>query len=54
VVQANEPPTEAVPPVSVELDSDCPTVMALAVGHAVTEGVAIATVSGTELELPAG
>jgi len=51
VVQANVPFTEAAPPavavlgVSVEDASVCPVVIALAVGHVVTVGVALLTVT---------
>jgi len=52
-VKANVPLTavplaEAVPPVSVDCDSLPPKVIALAVGHAVTVGVAWLTVTVTE------
>jgi hypothetical protein len=45
VVQANVPATEAVPPDSVEDASVWPNVIALAVGHAETVGVALLTVT---------
>jgi hypothetical protein len=54
VVHANIPTAEAVPPLNVEEASVCPIVIALAVGHAVTDGVALATVSGTVLDMPGG
>ena len=46
-VQAKVPGTEAVPPVKVDEASVCPKVMALAVGHADTVGVALFTVTLT-------
>jgi hypothetical protein len=48
VVQVNVPLTDAVPPVSVEDANDWPYVIALAVGHADTVGVALFTVTLTE------
>jgi len=48
VVKAKVPATEPVPPESVELASVCPKVMALAVGHAETVGVALLTVTFAE------
>jgi hypothetical protein len=48
VVQANVPPTDAVPPVSVEDASVWPYVSALAAGHADTAGVALLTVTLAE------
>ena len=48
VVQENEPGTEADPPVSVDDASVWPDVIALAVGHADTVGVALFTVTLTE------
>jgi len=47
VVQAKLPGTEAVPPVSVETDSVFPYTMAEAVGHVLTVGVALFTVTLT-------
>jgi hypothetical protein len=47
VVQAKEPGTDAVPPLKVDKDSVWPEVIALAVGHAVTVGVAWFTVTLT-------
>jgi hypothetical protein len=47
VVQANDPATEAVPPVSADEDRVWPTAMAPAVGHADTVGVALLTVTVT-------
>jgi hypothetical protein len=44
-VQANVPLTDAAPPLSVDDASVCPAVIALAVGHAVTVGVALFTVT---------
>jgi hypothetical protein len=40
VVQLKAPGTDPVPPVSVDADKACPYVIALAVGHALTVGVA--------------
>jgi hypothetical protein len=48
VVHANVPLTDAVPPVSVDDASVWPYVIAFAVGHAVTVGVALFTVTFTE------
>jgi len=48
VAQTNEPATDAVPPLSVEDASVWPKVIALAVGHAVTVGVAGFTNTLTE------
>jgi hypothetical protein len=48
-VQAKVPGTEAVPPVSIDEDKAWPVVMALAVGHADTVGVALLTVTVTVL-----
>jgi hypothetical protein len=45
VVQVNVPPTEAEPPLSVDDASVCPYVIALAVGHTDTVGVALFTVT---------
>lgn len=45
-IHAKVPGTDADPPLKTEEDSACPTVMALAVGHAVTVGVALFTVTG--------
>jgi hypothetical protein len=45
VVQAKLPGTEAAPPVSVDEASVCPKLMALAVGHDDTVGVAWVTVT---------
>ena len=39
------PPTDPLPPVSVEEASVCPYVIALAVGHVLTVGVALFTVT---------
>jgi hypothetical protein len=47
VVQAKEPGTDAVPPLKVDKDSVWPEVIALAVGHADTVGVAWLTVTLT-------
>jgi hypothetical protein len=47
VVHAKVPGTENVPPVSVDKESIWPEVIALAVGHAVTVGVALFTVTVT-------
>ena len=49
VVQAKVPPTEAEPPVNVEEAKVCPYVMVLAVGHAVTVGVALFTITLIEV-----
>ena len=46
-VKAKAPATEAEPPLSVDEDSVWPYVMALAVGHAVTFGVTMPTVTCT-------
>jgi hypothetical protein len=46
-VQANVPPTDAVPPVNIEDASVWPYVIALAAGHADTVGVALVTVTLT-------
>ena len=48
VVQAKVPATEAVPPVSVDEDRVWPMVMAPAVGHTDTVGVALLTVTVIE------
>jgi hypothetical protein len=48
VVQEKTPGTDAVPPLNVDEASVWPKVIALAAGHAVTVGVAFATVTPTE------
>jgi hypothetical protein len=48
VVQANAPGTEAVPPLRVDDANVWRNVIALAVGHAETVGVALFTVTPTE------
>ena len=49
-VNANVPETLAAPPLRVELASVCPNVIADAVGAAVTDGVAFATVTFADSE----
>jgi hypothetical protein len=49
VVKAKLPGTEAVPPLKVEDAKVCPKVIALAVGHTLTAGVALFTVTLTVL-----
>jgi hypothetical protein len=48
VVQEKVPDTDAVPPLSVDEASVWPYVIALAVGHADTVGVALSTITPTE------
>ena len=48
VVKAKLPDTDAEPPLSVDDASVWPYVIALAVGHVVTDGVALLTVTLTE------
>jgi len=50
VVNANEPATDAVPPVRVEEARVCPSVIGDAVGHAVTFGVALLIVNASALD----
>jgi hypothetical protein len=47
-VQVNVPPNDATPPLSVDDARAWPNVIALAVGHADTVGVALFTVTLTE------